>query len=219
MSMGLIARAGNTDTTDFVSQFNVTREAPVARLGLAYNGAISMQGGEETTNNHRANLALDFYVSRRLFLTLPSVAFYQDKFQNIDQQITPGAGLGYDLIKTKRLDWQIVLGAAYQYTEFISVSEGPRTRQDAAVLASSAFELEVSSDVDFDTEYRIQVVATNPGLTTQHLLSTLSVDIWGPIDLDVSFTWDRVERPVTDSSGVTPESDDFRLSVGLGIEF
>ena len=63
------------------------------------------------------------------------------------------------------------------------------------------------------------LVITDLGLTSHHLLSTLSFDIWGPLDLDVSFTWDRVEQPVARDDGSVPESDDYRLSVGIGIDF
>ena len=39
------------------------------------------------------------------------------------------------------------------------------------------------------------------------------------LDLDVSFIWDRVGKPQRDNDGDTPEKDDFRLVVGLGVDF
>ena len=123
-TLGIVARAGNTDSTDLTTQFDMTREAAITRFGLDYNGAYSTQGEVETANNHRANVSFDVYVSRRFYVTTPFLGFYRDKFQNIDAQLTPGLGFGYDVIKLRRIEWEIGLGAAYQYTKFISVGEG-----------------------------------------------------------------------------------------------
>jgi putative salt-induced outer membrane protein YdiY len=220
LTIGITARSGNTDSTDMTGVFDVTREAAVTRFGVHYNGAVSTLSGEETANNHRANLALDFYISRRFFVTVPSVAFYRDEFQNIDMQISPGLGLGYDVIKRNRIEWEVGLGAVYQYTEFISVTEADDdTARDAAAVFSTELDLELTKDLDWDTSYELQLVVTDLGLSSHHLLSTFSFDVWGPLDLDVTFGWDRVEQPTRRDDGTIPDSDDFRMSIGLGIEF
>ena len=38
----------------------------------------------------------------------------------------------------------------------------------------------------------------------------------GDLTLDVSFVWDRVNRPVADSMGNVPEEDDYRTTIALG---
>ena len=55
--------------------------------------------------------------------------------------------------------------------------------------------------------------------TNHHYRSTLSFDVWGPLDFDVSFIWDRIEDPAKDNDGDQPDSNDFRLTVGIGLEF
>jgi len=219
LSAGLIARAGNTQSTDVTALFNIRREAPVVRLGLDYNGALSSQSGQRTANNARANYATDVYLSRRFFVTVPSLSFYRDEFQNIEYQLTPGAAIGYDLVDNRWIDWEVGVGAAYQYTAFISVANDSRFSQDVAAVFSTSLDLDITADIELDTDYRLQLGLTDPGLTTQHLLSTLSVDILGPLELDVSFSWDRLEQPVPNADGTVPKSNDYRLSVGLGIDF
>jgi hypothetical protein len=39
------------------------------------------------------------------------------------------------------------------------------------------------------------------------------------LDLDVTLTWDRVQDPIANESGVVPKPDDFRLVFGLGVDF
>lgn len=219
LTIGLIAQTGNTKQTDFNTQLTVKRDAPVTRFDFLYTGVTSTQDDERTASNNRANVSLDIYVSRRFFVTAPFVAFYRDEFQNINYQITPGAGVGYDLFKTRWVEWEIGTGAAFQYTDFISTSTLGTTTSDLALLASTEINFDFTKDIEFDNSYQLQFVATNPGLTTQHLVSSLSFDIWGPLELDVSLNWDRVEDPVPDADGIQPESDDVRLSLGIAVDF
>jgi hypothetical protein len=57
------------------------------------------------------------------------------------------------------------------------------------------------------------------GAYQHHLLSTLSTDLIGNFDLDISFIWDRIDKPQQRADGSTPERDDYRLMIGLGYEF
>lgn len=97
---------------------------------------------------------------------------------------------------------------------------GESTRaDDAAVLFASTVEWDPVSDIDGDPTYQLQAVVTDPDKTNPHLLSVHSFEVWGPLDLDVSFAWDRIEKPTRDANGEPPESNDFRLTVGVGLEF
>ena len=51
------------------------------------------------------------------------------------------------------------------------------------------------------------------------LFAVLSFEITRIIDIDFSFVWDRNESPEREASGNTPERDDFRTTIGVGIEF
>ena len=57
------------------------------------------------------------------------------------------------------------------------------------------------------------------GETTHHSVSTLSLELTKRFDLDVSFIWDRITNPKVGADGVQPKPDDFRLVVGLGVDF
>ena len=55
--------------------------------------------------------------------------------------------------------------------------------------------------------------------TNHHFEAEFSNDIWGPVELDVTFIWDRIEKPVADDEGDRPKSDAFRLMVGFSADF
>ena len=134
--------------------------------------------------------------------------------------MTPGSGAGYWLLDTPDVDWNVDLLGAYRYTEFDSVEAGgDRTEETAAVIVATKFDWELTNDVDLILEYRIDVGLDDVADTNHHAVSTLSVSLTKLLDLDVSFIWDRVGKPQRDNDGDTPEKDDFRLVVGLGVDF
>jgi hypothetical protein len=45
------------------------------------------------------------------------------------------------------------------------------------------------------------------------------IDLTELLELGISLVWDRIEDPRPASDGLVPESDDFRLIVGLTFDF
>jgi putative salt-induced outer membrane protein YdiY len=214
VSLGLALRRGNTDQADLTGLLNVRRESALTRWRLDYNGVISTVNSATTANSHRVYSGFDVYLTRRFFLTTPFFEFFTDEFQNIDQRYTPGLGLGYELVRRNWVEWDVTTGGAYQYTLYSNAGGD----NDVAVLVGT--ELDFDFDLlDWDNLYRIQIVPTDLGKTSQHFESVASFDIWGPFDLDISFVWDRITKPELNPDGTRPKSDDVRLSVGLGLDF
>jgi hypothetical protein len=219
LSLGLTLRSGNSNQQDGSGRLQLERETPITNLLLAYESATSVVEGEKITDNQRATGQFSVYVSRRFFLLAPTVEAYRDRIQNIDLRATIGAGVGYDVADRPRAEWSVVLGGGYQRTDYDTAEPGASTTaDDAAAIFHSTLELDPVKDVDWDTTYQVQLVVTDTDKTNHHLLSVISIEVWGPLDLDVSFTWDRIEGPTRDSSGELPEKDDFRLTAGLSLE-
>ena len=89
----------------------------------------------------------------------------------------------------------------------------------AEEVASLRLDLDLPRDIELDNSDRLQLVATDLDKTNHHAESVLSIEIWDPIDLDGAFIFDRIEKPISDEDGNTPKSNDYRLVVGLSIEF
>jgi putative salt-induced outer membrane protein YdiY len=219
LSLGLTLRSGNSNQQDGSGRLQLERETPITNLLLAYESATSVVEGEKITDNQRATGQFSVYVTRRFFLIAPTVEAFRDRIQNIDLRATIGAGVGYDILDRPRVEWDVVLGGGYQRTDYDRVEPGePSAADDAAVIVRSTLELDPWKDVDWDTTYQLQAIVTDLAKTNHHLSSVVSVDICGPLDLDVSFAWDRIEGPTRDAAGELPERDDFRLTVGLGLD-
>ncbi len=219
-TLGLTLRTGNAEEVLYNAQAGLQRRTPATRFDLDYLGTLSRTDGVESSNNHRLSVEFDLWLSRRLYLVLPSAEYYTDFFQNIDRRITLGAGLGYDLVDRSALEWNVTAKPSYQSTRFDSVQAGEAESKDAgAFVFGSEFDWEISKRVDLVLEYQGQFTREEVGGTLHHSVSTLEIELTKVFDLDISFVWDRVANPQADGNGLTPEPDDFRLVVGIGVDF
>jgi len=89
----------------------------------------------------------------------------------------------------------------------------------AAPLKEWSLRQSRGGSVEWDNSYRVQIVATDLDKTNHHAESILSFDIWGPLELDLTFIFDRVEKPEANADAEIPKSNDYRLTMGLGIDF
>jgi putative salt-induced outer membrane protein YdiY len=219
-SAGLTFRAGNTEQVESSAQVNLQRRTPGTRFSLDYIGNISSTDGVESANNHRASAEFDLWLSRRFYLVLPDVEYYKDPFQNLTHRITLGLGAGYDLVDRPNVEWSITAGPAYQQSWFDSSQPGEPTRKGSAALTfSTHFKWDITRRVKVLLDYSGQYTSREVGETTHHSVNTLSIELTKRFDLDVTFTWDRISSPKTSADGTKPKPDDFRLVVGLGVDF
>jgi putative salt-induced outer membrane protein YdiY len=220
VSLGFALRAGNTKSVDYNAQASLQRRTPGTRLKLDYIGNLSSLNGVENENNHRVNGEFDYWLSRRFYAILPQAEYFSDPFQNIANRATVGGGFGYDLLDRRILEWNVSAGPAYQQTWFNSVQAGdPTTRGQAALMFGSTFDWQITGRIELILDYSGQYTSREVGESLQHAVSTLSVELTKRFDLDVSFVWDRTQNPQPESSGVVPQKDDYRLTLGLGVRF
>jgi hypothetical protein len=220
-TLGLNVRSGNTEQLDYNSKFGAKRRTAKSRFLLDYIGNISKTGNEdgvltETINNNRINASHNIYATRYFFYTPVFAEYYRDPFQNIDQRISAGIGLGYTIFDTGKYEWNVNGGPAYVGTKYISVQPGEEQKIEAgALVLATDFDAELSSALDFIFKYNIQAAEAEAGGYTHHMIATFESEITGSLDFDVSIIWDRISQPATDADGNTPKPDDYRLTVGV----
>jgi hypothetical protein len=198
----------------------IRREAEATRFSLDYNGAYGSLNNLKNTNTHRANTALDYYLTRRLILTAAAFEGFTDEFQNIKYRLTPNVSIGYYLFRRPAIDWILSVGPGYQHVKFESVRPGEDdTTNNAAVIFKSEFDAELTSRLDLLLNYQLQFIAPDTEATNHHGEGTLSVELTSAIDLDFSLVWDHIEKPERDSDGDRPDTDDFRTTIGLAIDY
>lgn len=219
-SVGLMARTGNTDETDFETRFKTKREAAVSRLTLEYQGDVSTLDGEESVNKHTGRANLSLFLSTKFYITPGAVEYYSDRFQNIDYRTTFGAGVGYFIFRQSRVEWSVGIGGGYQSTYYLSVEEGEEGReQTGSAIPSTSFETDITKDVELTIDYKAQVGIPDPKSSTHNFDLILSVDFFKDV-FELSFTlgWDHTENPKPYEDGTVPERDELKMTFGFGID-
>ena len=220
ITVSLDIRSGNKQTLDYSAMINIKRRTGETRLAFDYLGRISKVNREETSNDHRINEKFDIYLSRNFFWTPIFSEFYQDKFQNIDQQYTVGAGIGYTFLHTKKFEIDVSGGPAVMHTQYVNVRDGDnRNPTSAALELSTKIEIELTSITDIKYDYKLTFTDDASGKYKHHMVLSFENDLTGWLDLTLTGIWDHISLPEERQDGTVPFSNDYQMLVGLGIEF
>jgi hypothetical protein len=146
--------------------------------------------------------------------------WYRDKFQNISNRWTLGAGLGYELVDNSSTTWTVNAGPAWQSTEFVSVEPGEDDTTDGfAFNIGTRLDHDFTDDIEYYFDYNAFFTDQANGTYNHHLDTGLDIDLIGNLDFNVSWIWDRIQDPRPLEDGTTPKQDDYRLIFGLGWDF
>jgi hypothetical protein len=219
-TFGFNLRRGNSEQVEANTIASAKRRTVGTRVALDYVANYNVTDDLTVTNNQRVNAGVDWFVTARLFVRPAVIEYYRDPFQNFAHRWTLGAAVGYQLVDTPRVSWEFNVGPAYQRTIFDSVAEGESDAESTAALwAGTTYTNELTSAIDYSLDYRFLLVKPEAGKYSHHFITGLSLDAVGPLDVDVSFVWDRVQEPRPESTGLVPKKDDYRLIFGVGFDF
>jgi hypothetical protein len=220
LTLGANIRQGNSEQVEFSSKANFKRRTPKNRIIFDYLGTFNRTEGVVAADDQRVTAGWNRYLSKRFFWTPAYGEFYSDSSQNITSRWTLGAGLGFQILETKQIDWQLSGGASYQTTRFDDVAEGEEDSADTpALVIGTVYDHELSKAIDFVFDYRFLIVNEESGTYTHHLVTGFEFELTSLLDFDITIVWDRIQDPRPDSDNVLPEQDDFRLTFGLGFDF
>ena len=220
LALGANIRKGNADVVEYNMLAGIERRTPRSRVLIDYLGNFNETEGLQVANNHRVNGSFDLFRGGRFFWRPLFGQYFRDPFQNIRHQGTIETGLGYELVDTAKTEWEISGGVGANFVRYVSVGLGqPTDDTSPAVSFGTDFETELTSWMDYLLLFQLTFLDEESGSYQHHLLTTLSTDLIGDLDLDVSFVWDRTRKPQPRADGTVPKKDDYRLMVGLGFEF
>ena len=219
-TIGITLNSGNTESQATKVFVNAKRRDANSRTILEYTGIIEETNNDETANNHRLRGYYDIFETKNFFYRPISLEYYRDDFQNLDYRITYSPGIGFYLIDTEIVEWDLTVGPGFQQSRFITVEAGGnRTESSTGLGLVSTAHVDITEDVEWITEYSLQTADEQAGGNTQRLLTRLLVELTSDLNFDISYMLDHVESPVADENGITPDNTDTRLTFGLNFEY
>ena len=226
VNLGINLRQGNTVQVDYTFAAGMQRRSSSSRFKADYTTDYSRyedQKTEETkvtADSERLTSSYDWFFSPKVYFRVADVEYIADEFLNLDYRIHYGVALGYHLVDTSRITWDVNAGPSYQKSKFLDVQNDDSDTEDSFGLTlGTDFSFEVSSDIDFDVSYNVQMVDEASGGNIHHFQTGLEIDLTNDFDLDLTFYADRTDNPKPDSEGGIPEKNDFRLVVSFGYDF
>lgn len=219
-SIGFNARGGNTETINTTVIANAKRRTARSRFNADYLASHSSANRKDTADNQRLSGYFDWFFTSRFYWKTLDAEFYRDPFSNIGGQYSVSSGAGYDFIHTSKTEWTFNMGLGYQQLRFKSVQVGdPASSGSLFFTSGTRLEHDLTDDIDLVYDYSMRVLNVDNGQYTHHMLGTISFDLIGDFDLDVSAIWDRIQKPQKDNDGNSPEQDDYQLIVSLAYDF
>ena len=220
LTLGFDMRRGNTSQFDYTAKAYLKRITSKSRLTLDYLGRYSEKDDAMTMSDNRLNEKYDIFLKRNFFWTPLFSELYQDKFTNIQLQLTAGVGIGYTITDANDLYWDVSGGPAFVTTKYYSVEAGSsRQSSSAAVELRTLFEFDITNDVEFIYSYKFTVSNSDTGKFKHHMVTTLENELTDWLDLDITYVWDYLLDPETDSTGLKPQRSDHQILIGFGVDF
>tara|TARA_B100000809_G_scaffold266793_1_gene331623 strand:+ start:5475 stop:6551 length:1077 start_codon:yes stop_codon:yes gene_type:complete len=213
-------KRGNSLENIFDSHIDIKRRTNASQFKFNYLATLRRVDNIETENSHRISSSYDVFITQKLFWRPVYGEYYRDKIQNISDRVTVGMGVGYHLIDSSKTTWGVTAGPGYQYSRFVSVSEGENNPEGSGLfMFETLWDYELSKVIDIKALYNIQLTNDESGRYKHHSRIGMEYELTDALDFNIYFIWDRTEKPQRDEAGVLPEQDDTRMTVGLGYEF
>jgi len=226
VNLGLNLRKGNTVQFDYTFSAGMQRRSASNRFKADYIANYSQYENTDTeetivtANSDRLTFIYDWFFSQKIFLRATDFEYLSDEFLNIEYRFRYGVAIGYHLFDTSDITWDINAGPSYQITKFKAVQiDEDATENSPGLVLGTNFSYEVTSDIDYNVSYSVQLVNEASGQLIHHFETGLEIELTSDFDLDVTFYADRTEKPKADGNNITPEKNDYRLVVSLGYDF
>ena len=218
-AFGVNLQRGNSDIVGAKLSLSSIRRTTSSILRLDYHGNYSRAEGVLLTNNSRLRSNYDLYRNARSFWRIYDAEILQDEFKNIDGQFSLGTSFGYKPIRNSKTELELTGGIGSQVTRYVSVEPGESINNTSPFITMGInYDTEFNNWVDFLIDYSFQLVDQAKGQNTHLFVTTLSTDITGDLELEISFVWDKVTNPQQNADGITPQEDDYKLVFGISYE-
>ncbi len=141
VALGIAATSGNTDTSSFSFTLGLKYDPKTQNVVKMDGYFLYGQTDSVTTTQKASLLARDEYSFTDRFFAFGEVGYLNDRFKGITYLITPVAGAGYKVVKTKEVVLALDGGVGLAFEQ----DKGYDSHTSGALRAGEAFEWQISS--------------------------------------------------------------------------
>ena len=214
---GLTGNAGNTQNLTFNAFWQLVREDTLTRTRISYDGTFGTAARAEVANRHLASGDVDIFVHPIIYVKALTGQLLYDKFQNIRLRATPAAGVGFHLITTYVVNWDLEFAPlGYQYLSLLDSFAGVQNPQSDGYMMFRTFaDIDFTNDIQLLLEWRSNLVYTTIGNTNHVGSADFTLRVTTILYFNTSFLYLRTEQPLPRSDGSVPKKNDYQIVVGI----
>ena len=219
LRLGLTANAGNTENLTFNAFWQLVREDTLTRAAITYDGTFGTASRAEVANRHLAGGDLDIFVHPIIYVKALTGQLLYDKFQNIRLRATPATGVGFHLITTYVVNWDLEFAPlGYQYLSLLDPATAVENPQNDAYMMLRMFaDIDFTDDIQLLLDWRTNLVYTTIGNTNHVGSLDFTVRVTTLLHLNTSFLYLRTEQPFPRSDGTIPKQNDYQIVFGISL--
>ena len=219
LRLGLTANAGNTENLTFNAFWQLVREDTLTRAAITYDGTFGTASRAEVANRHLAGGDVDIFVHPIIYVKALTGQLLYDKFQNIRLRATPATGVGFHLITTYVVNWDLEFAPlGYQYLSLIDPATAVENPQNDAYMMFRMFaDIDFTDDIQLLLDWRTNLVYTTIGNTNHVGSLDFTVRVTTLLHLNTSFLYLRTEQPFPRSDGTIPKQNDYQIVFGISL--
>ena len=219
LRLGLTANAGNTENLTFNAFWQLVREDTFTRAAVTYDGTFGTANRAEVANRHLAGADVDIFVHPIIYVKALTGQLLYDRFQNIRLRAAPATGVGFHLITTYIVNWDLEFApAGYQYLSLLDPAPGVENPQNDGYMMFRMFvDLDFTDDIQLLLEWRTNLVYTTIGNTNHVGSLDFTVRVTTLLHTNISFLYLRTEQPFPRSDGTVPKQNDYQVVFGISL--
>ena len=219
LRFGLSGNAGNTENLTLNAFWQLVREDTLTRAAITYDGTFGTASRAEVANRHLAGGDVDIFVHPIIYVKALTGQLLYDKFQNIRLRATPATGVGFHLITTYVVNWDLEFAPlGYQYLSLIDPATAVENPQNDAYMMFRMFaDIDFTDDIQLLLDWRTNLVYTTIGNTNHVGSLDFTVRVTTLLHLNTSFLYLRTEQPFPRSDGTIPKQNDYQIVFGISL--
>jgi len=169
--IGASRATGNTDTTDIAVGIRLKKDglkwAHKFNLTADYQHSQGVSGVDKFLTGYEAN-----YKFSARFYTFGLLQYDRDHFAGFNNRVTESFGLGYNVVRTPKLAWDVTAGPAFRQIDAVV---GP-TQYDVEARLATHLTWNISSSTVFTEEMSFYVGGGNSTSQSTTALTTTLID-------------------------------------------
>jgi putative salt-induced outer membrane protein len=181
LEIGYVSTQGNSEASSLKGRADAKRETDLWRYNIHFDTLNSSEDGDRSAERYFGSTKLDYKFGPRAY-TFGYLSYEDDRFSGYDWQAVAASGIGYQLLDTGVLLWEVEVGPGYRINK---VEETAERERDVIMRGFTRFQWNLSDSATFEQE--LSVESGNENSITRSITSIKSTII-GQLAMKLSYT-------------------------------